>query len=63
KKENTAHYKEWRVRKAGSTKTIKYFNTQADAIEYAKTLAENQNSSIVIHKVDGTLRKQDYSKK
>ncbi len=63
KKENTAHYKEWRVRKEGSQKTIKFFKTQAEAIEYAKTLAENQDSSIVIHKLDGTVRKQDYSKK
>ncbi len=63
KKENTPHYKEWRVRKEGSTKTIKFFKTQAEAIEYAKDLAENQDSSIVIHKLDGTVRKQDYSKK
>lgn len=63
KKEDTPHYKEWRVRKEGSTKTIKFFKTQAEAIEYAKSLADNQDSSIVIHKVDGTVRKQDYSKK
>ncbi len=63
KKEGTPHFKEWRVRKEGSNKTIKFFDTQAEAIDYAKELADNQDSSIVIHKVDGTLRKQDYSKK
>lgn len=63
KKEGTAHLNEWRVRKEGSTKTIKFFKTQVEAIEYAKTLADNQDASIVIHKVDGSIRKQDYSKK
>ena len=53
----------WRVRKEGSQKTIKYFKTQKEAIAYAEKLAENQDSSIVIHKKDGSIRKQDYSKK
>lgn len=54
---------QWRVRKQGSGKTIKYFPTQAEAITYAEELAENNDTSIVIHKRDGTIRKQDYSKK
>jgi uncharacterized protein YdaT len=57
------HYKEWRVRKEGSTKTIKYFNTQKEAIEFADKLAEEAGSSVVIHKLDGSIRKQDYEKK
>jgi uncharacterized protein YdaT len=57
------HYKEWRVRKEGSNKTIKYFNTQKEAIEYAEKLAEEAGSSVVIHKLDGSIRKQDYIKK
>jgi len=48
KNETSEHYKEWRIRKEGSN---------------AEELAQNQGSSIVIHKVDGSLRKQDYSKK
>lgn len=63
KDEKSEHYKEWRIRKEGSDKTIKYFKTQKQAIDYAEDLAHSQGSSIVIHKVDGTLRKQDYSKK
>lgn len=61
--EKSEFYKQWRVRKGGSQKTIKYFNTQAEAIEYAEHLAEQAGSSIVIHKMDGKIRKQDYSKK
>ena len=57
------HASEWRVRKEGSSKTIKYFKTQKEAIAFAEKLAENQDSSIVIHKKDGSIRKQDYTKK
>lgn len=63
KDETSAYFKKWRVRKEGSTKTIKYFDTQKEAIEYAQGLAEKANTSVVIHKVDGSIRKQDYTKK
>jgi outer membrane biosynthesis protein TonB len=54
------YYKQWRVRKEGSSKTIKYFDTQAEAIDYAQDLADKNDSSIVIHKLDGSIRKQEY---
>ncbi len=54
------HYKSWRVRLESSNKTIKYFDTQKEAISYAETLAKQVNSSVVIHKMDGNIRKQDY---
>lgn len=63
KETDAEHASEWRVRKEGSTKTIKYFKTQKEAIAFAQKLAENQDSSIVIHKKDGSIRKQDYTKK
>jgi uncharacterized protein YdaT len=63
KDEASPYFKKWRVRKEGSTKTIKYFDTQKEAIEFAQGLAEKANTSVVIHKVDGSIRKQDYSKK
>jgi len=63
KEEGTENFKKWRVRKEGSTKTIKFFDTQKDAIAYAEELAESAGSSVVIHKVDGSIRKQDYQKK
>lgn len=63
KDEASPYFKKWRVRKEGSTKTIKYFDTQKLAIEYAQDLAEKANTGVVIHKVDGSIRKQDYSKK
>lgn len=63
KDEKSEFKNQWRVRKQGSRKTIKYFKTQAEAIAYAETLAENNDTSIVIHKRDGSIRKQDYTKK
>lgn len=63
KDEKSANFKKWRVRKEGSDKTIKFFDTQKEAISYAEGLAKAADSSVVIHKVDGSIRKQDYSKK
>ena len=63
KDEDSEHFKKWRVRKEGSTKTIKFFDTQKEAIAFAEQLADSQGSSVVIHKVDGSIRKQDYAKK
>lgn len=60
KDEKSARYKEWRVRKQGSQKTIKYFQTQKEAIEFAEQLAEKAEGSIVIHKKTGEMRKQSY---
>ena len=50
----------WQVKFANGQKAIKLFNTQLEAIEYAKALAESQDGSITIHKVDGKIRKQIY---
>lgn len=50
----------WQVKFAGGEKAIKLFSTQAEAIAYAKKLAENREGSISIHKKDGKMRKQKY---
>lgn len=54
------NYKRWRVRKQGSRMTIQHFDTQAEAIKFAEDLAKKADGSIVIHKVDGKIRKQNY---
>ena len=60
KDKTSAYFKQWRVRKSGSQKTIKYFDTQKEAIDYAEDLAEKAGTRIVIHKLDGSIRKQNY---
>ena len=52
----------WQVKAAGGAKAIKLFFTQAEAIEFAKKLAESQEARIVIHKEDGTFRRLTYRK-
>lgn len=50
----------WQIKAAGGEKAIKLFKTQKEAIDYCKTLAENQEASIMIHKEDGSFRKLSY---
>ncbi|MGB4129934.1 MAG: DUF2188 domain-containing protein [Acholeplasmatales bacterium] len=58
--EKNPNYKRWRVRKQGSRMTIQHFDTQAEAIKFAEDLAKKADGSIVIHKKDGKIRKQNY---
>ena len=53
----------WQLKFGGSSKALKLFDTQKEAIEYAKPLAAKQKAALVIHKTDGKIRKQDYTKK
>lgn len=49
--------KKWKVFNAGSDKVIKLFDTQAEALTYAKGLAKNNDGHVMLHGVDGKLRK------
>lgn len=53
----------WQVKAAKGARAIKLFATQAEAIDYAKALAANQEARIVIHKEDGSFRNLTYKKK
>lgn len=57
KRENDG--REWKVFIQGSTKVIKLFGTQKEALEYAQELCKNKNdgSSVVLHGLDGKIRK------
>lgn len=50
----------WQVKFGGSDKPIKLFDTQAEALEYAKELSQKYDKSLTIHKKDGKIRKQKY---
>lgn len=52
----------WQIKFNKGKKAIKLFDTQAQAIDYAKALAQNQEASIMIHKEDGSFRKLRYDK-
>nr|DAN54181.1 MAG TPA: protein of unknown function (DUF5633) [Caudoviricetes sp.] len=49
----------WQVKGEGNDKATKIFGTQKDAIDYAKTIAKNQKSEVVIHGKDGKIRDKD----
>ena len=50
----------WQVKFAGGEKAIKLFDTQVEAIAYAKKLAENRGGSTTTQKREGKVRKQGY---
>jgi len=50
----------WQVKFGGSDKPIKLFDTQAEALDYAKELSQKYDKSVTIHKKDGKIRKQRY---
>ena len=49
--------RKWQVKAEGDSKALKLFWTQAEAIDYAKSVAGNREGRIVIHKEDGSFRK------
>lgn len=50
----------WYIKREGSDKTLRVLETQAEAIAWATIKALNQDTTIVIHKRDGKIRKQNY---
>ncbi len=52
--------KKWYVKREGSARIIRVLETQKEAIAYATIKAINQDTSLVIHKMDGKIRKQAY---
>lgn len=50
--------REWKVFIQGSDKVIKLFDTQKEALDYAKSLIKNKNdgSSVKLHGLDGKIR-------
>ena len=47
----------WQVKLAKGEKALKLFDTQLEAIEYAKEVSKNQGGSIRLHSVAGRIRK------
>ena len=43
----------WEVKFAGGQKAIKLFDTQKDALEYSKKMAENQDGKVLVHNSKG----------
>ncbi len=50
---------EWQVKGAGNSRATKKFDTQEAAINFAREIAINQESEVVIHRPDGRIRDKD----
>ncbi|MBA9077085.1 DUF2188 domain-containing protein [Rufibacter quisquiliarum] len=53
------HSNGWAVRGAGNEKATKVTQTQNEAIQYAKQIASNQNSEMLVHGRDGRIRERN----
>lgn len=49
----------WQVKGANNTKATARTETQAEAIQIARTISKNQHSEMIIHRKDGTIRAKD----
>ena len=50
---------QWQVKRQGSEKATKNFETQKQAIDYARSIAIKQHCELVIHGRDGRIRDKD----
>lgn len=49
----------WGVRGEGNSRITKKTNSQSEAINVARNIAQNQHSEVVIHKPNGQIRDKD----
>ena len=49
----------WSVRKGGAERATKQFDTQKEAIRFAKRVSKNQKAELYIHRRDGLIREKN----
>jgi len=49
----------WDVKKSGSDRASKHFDTQKEAIDWAKSRAKNQKTELYVHGKDGKIREKN----
>lgn len=49
----------WAVKKSGASRASKVFDTQSDAIKYAKGQAQKDSAELYVHRRDGTIRERN----
>ena len=48
----------WAVRNNGASRASRTFVTQAEAVEYARTVARDHHAALYVHRRDGTIREK-----
>lgn len=60
KNQHVVPYKDsWAVRGEGNSKVTSTHTTQREAIEHAKSIAQNQHSEMLIHGENGKIRERN----
>jgi len=49
----------WSVRHTGAARATRVFETQKDAIDFARRVARKESSELYIHRRDGTIKERD----
>lgn len=49
----------WQVKGAGNSRATVRTGTQKSAIAVAKSIAQNQKSELVVHRLNGTIRQKN----
>ncbi|KAB2846051.1 MAG: DUF2188 domain-containing protein [Hyphomicrobiaceae bacterium] len=49
----------WSVRRTGSARASRVFDTQEAAVDYARDIAKRQKTELYVHGRDGTIRERD----
>lgn len=49
----------WAVHSEGSSRDTKHFDTQAEATNFAKQIAQNQHSELIVQGLNGRIRSKD----
>lgn len=53
------HGNQWAVRGAGNSRVTSIYDTQAEAIDRARSIAQNQQSEMLIHGQNGQIRERN----
>lgn len=53
------HPEGWAVKGAGNSQATRVYETQSQAIEHARGIAQNQGSEMLIHRSNGQIRERD----
>ncbi len=53
------HNGNWAVKGAGNSKATSVHQTQAEAIDHAREIAQNQKSEVLIHGENGRIREKN----
>lgn len=49
----------WDIKRPNAERASGHFDTQAEAIERARLISQNQQAELFIHRKDGTIRERD----